>query len=236
MDQLRHFIKTDRKSHNLTLGFGPSVTQPQQQKPMSSYSIMPVGKPMQTTIIQPTITPMKNTNPIGLPVGTTPLTKPNMITGFATQNTTRPNMISTDTSLFNHNSGIQSDSVRRGLAILPPALVFKDIRESGSKGLQTLGQTASLILPPKNVFNPSPAEAQQRREQFFGWMKPSGSTYNNTRYDSAKTMAVEVGTGRIASQNPGMNTGNTKLEDHYFIQNKGGAWKDMGIYNDSLRK
>jgi hypothetical protein len=68
-------------------------------------------------------------------------------------------------------------------------------------------------------------------------LKPQApmSTYNNTHYSNAKTMAVEKNTGRIATQH-GLNTRNADLEDHYFIQTPNNTWRDMGVYNASLKQ
>lgn len=53
------------------------------------------------------------------------------------------------------------------------------------------------------------------------------------KYESGKTQAVEIGTGRIAREH-NLTTSTAKLEDHYFIQKKTGQpWKDVGIYNAS---
>jgi len=60
------------------------------------------------------------------------------------------------------------------------------------------------------------------------------SAYAGIPYSSGKTMAVEKGTGRIAREY-GLNTQNADLEDHYFIE-VNGRWKDMGIYNPTLRE
>ena len=179
MNLLRHFIKKDKYSKNVTR---TALT------PLSTLA---------PTIQQPKPVPQQNYNIPKPPASSISITKIYTAQPTITQPT--------------HNNSIK------------PLFKYS-------------GDTQQAKNPFKQTFMPTPEQAQQRKEQFFGWMKPSGSTYNNTRYDSSKTMAVEIGTGRIASQNPGMNTGNTKLEDHYFIQNKGGAWKDMGIYNDSLRR
>lgn len=60
------------------------------------------------------------------------------------------------------------------------------------------------------------------------------STYAGIPFSSAKTMAVEVGTGRIA-KDYGLNTRNANLEDHYFIKSPNGNYVDMGVMNSNLK-
>ena len=60
------------------------------------------------------------------------------------------------------------------------------------------------------------------------------NTYNNVPYEASKTVAVEVGTGRIAKDNK-LNTSNANLEDHYFIKTADGRWVDAGVYDASKK-
>jgi len=56
------------------------------------------------------------------------------------------------------------------------------------------------------------------------------SFYGGKPFSQSKTMAVEVGTGRIATENK-LNTQNANLEDHYFIKDNSGRWIDTGVFN-----
>lgn len=59
--------------------------------------------------------------------------------------------------------------------------------------------------------------------------------YDNIPIVKAETKAVEVGTGRIATQ-ARLNTRNAILEDHYFVTTPEGKKIDVGIFDPSKQK
>jgi len=80
---------------------------------------------------------------------------------------------------------------------------------------------------------PGGVTPQEYKVQVAQSQKPL-SSYGGTPYKESKTMAVEVGTGRIARE-AGLNTGTANLEDHHFIKDASGKWVDVGVYNPALK-